>query len=111
NARIERLTPTARTFAQWIAVVGTRASHELLLVVTELDDAAVLAALDELRTAGMLLEHSDGTLLYHELSHPLLRQALASLHGAARERNMHAAVANALELVHGPRAEQNADQL
>ena len=111
RARTDRLRDSSRQVAEWIAVTGTEVEHDMLLVVAGLGEPELLDALDELRAGGMITERVDGSVLYHDLSHPLLRQALIDIVGIARQRSMHANIANAMETIAGPRAEQRAEQL
>lgn len=111
RARINRLSHEARSVAEWAATIGTEAEHDLLFTVTGLIEPAWLDVLDELRGAGMLAERLDGSVLYYDMSHPLIRQAFSELVGMTRERGMHAAIANTLEDIAGVQAEERAEQI
>jgi DNA-binding NarL/FixJ family response regulator len=111
RARLDRLRDDARHVADHVAVIGTAAGHETLAEVTGLGGPRLLAALDELRRDGIIVERADGADVTYDVAHPMLRQALAESVGLARERAMHAAIATAIEHVHGARAERHAESI
>lgn len=110
-ARLSRLSPPARTVADLTAVVGTRATYEMLAAMAGLDEHALLGALDELRSQRILVEHVEGDEVQYDFEHPILRDTLYSELGRARARLHHSTVAEALEKLHGPRALEHADEL
>jgi predicted ATPase/DNA-binding CsgD family transcriptional regulator len=110
-ARIDRLSPNARTVANYAAVIGTRASYEQLGAVTSLSSNDLLAALDELRRQHVLSETSEGEAIAYDFTHPTLQDALYGELGRARARLLHATVAEALETYYGPDALAHADEL
>jgi DNA-binding CsgD family transcriptional regulator len=110
-ARLDRLTPAARTTANFAAVLGTRASFETLGAVTGLGSAELLTALDELRRQRVLSESAEGDAVVYDFTHPILQQTLYAELGLARARMLHAAVAEALEQRYGARAFEHADEL
>ena len=110
-ARVDRLSPNARTVANFAAVIGTRATYEQLAAVSALSSSDLLAALDELRRQRVLSESEDGDGIAYDFTHPALQDALYSELGRARARLLHASVAEALETFYGARARDHADEL
>lgn len=94
GGRLATLTHDARVAAGVIAVSGTPIPHERLARAADLDDAALLTSLDELRRRGMLTETADGEVRY-DLTHPLLRDVVIADLGPARVRRLHLAIADA----------------
>jgi predicted ATPase/DNA-binding CsgD family transcriptional regulator len=110
-ARVDRLSPHARTIANLAAVIGTRATYEQLGAVSALSSDELLAALDELRRQGVLSESSEGEAIAYDFTHPTLQDTLYGELGRARARLHHATVAEALESFYGPDALDHADEL
>lgn len=110
QARLDRLSSTARRVAEVVAVVGTATDHDVLRAVVS-DDAELLSGLDELRAHGIVAERLEGGAVSYDVAHPLLRQAVIDAMGLARERAMHASVATAIEQRHGDKADRVAEQI
>ena len=79
--------------------------------VTGIDGERLLAAIDELRHARVLLEHEDAGDVVYDFTHPLLQDTIYAELGLARARSLHASVAEALEAFYGARALDHADEL
>jgi DNA-binding CsgD family transcriptional regulator/tetratricopeptide (TPR) repeat protein len=109
--RMDRLPSSARAVADVAAVVGARVSYAALEAVSDLAPRDLLAALDELRRARILVEAEDRGEVVYDFAHPVLRDALYTELGLARARTLHAAVAEALERFYGPAAPAHADEL
>lgn len=110
--RLSRLSEAARSVATWAAVVGTRLPHDTLRAVGGLGDAALLAAVDELRGARILEETADADgVIRYDFAHPILRDTLYAELGLARARAFHGAVAESLEGLYGERALEHAGEL
>jgi DNA-binding CsgD family transcriptional regulator len=110
-ARLSELSAHARPLADIAAVLGMRASHDELEAVGGLDHETLIAAIDELRGAGVLTEREDAGDIVYDFSHPLLQETLYSDLGLARTRTLHGAVAEALEGLYADRAMQHAGEL
>ncbi len=110
-ARIDRLSPNARTVANLAAVIGTRATYEQLSAVSALASSELLSALDELRRQRILNESEAGEAIAYDFTHPALQDALYTELGRARARLLHATVAEALEDFYGGLALKRADEL
>ena len=110
-ARLAQLSPDARRLADLVAVIGTRASHDVLAFVAPLEEEALLAALDELRHARVLTERTEGGEIVYDFSHPLLQEALYSELGLARARALHATIAESLEAFYGADVDAHVNEL
>jgi DNA-binding CsgD family transcriptional regulator/tetratricopeptide (TPR) repeat protein len=116
QARVERLSPNARTLANLAAVIGTRAEHDTLASVSGLPETEMIAAVEELLAQRVLAEtgsidaiHVDA--IHYDFTHPLLQQVIYSELGQARARLLHATIAEALESLYGDAALDHADEL
>ena len=110
-ARLERLSPAARTVADLAAVLGSRVSYAVLDAVTELGAESLVAAIDELRRERILVDADSPDSVDYDFSHPTLQATLYGELGKARARLLHGRIAMALEQLHGPAADAHADEL
>lgn len=110
-ARLERLSPAARTVADIAAVLGTRASYGALEAVSGLAPAALVEAIDELRRDRVLVDAEAVDGVYYDFTHPTLQATLYSELGKARTRLLHGQLATALEQMYGAAADAHADEL
>lgn len=111
SQRLENLSADARAVAGAAAVIGARVRFNVLRAVSELPREALLAAVDELCAAGILVEtkaSSDGD---YDFGHPIIQDVIYSGLGVARTRLLHTAVARAIEQTAGADALTNADVL
>jgi DNA-binding CsgD family transcriptional regulator len=110
-ARIQRLSPAARTVAELAAVVGVRVTHDLLRAVCELPTDELLGAISDLRRADVLVESADAADIVYDFTHPLLRETVHGELGQARARMLHARVAECMEKYYGSSALAHASEL
>jgi DNA-binding CsgD family transcriptional regulator len=110
-SRLADLTPDARRLADVAAVLGADATHDELAAVSELDAEALIAAIDELRSADVLTEREGADDIVYDFSHPLLQETLYSEIGLARARSLHGTIAETLERLYGDRAMTHAGRL
>ncbi|HEX4470094.1 MAG TPA: AAA family ATPase [Gemmatimonadaceae bacterium] len=110
-ARLGQLSGEARRLADLAAVIGTRSSHDALAFVSQLPQDALLAALDELRVARVIDEHTENGEIVYDFTHPLLQEALYAELGLARARSLHAVVAESLEAFYGTASKAHVDEL
>lgn len=110
-ARMDRLSADARTVANLAAVIGARVTYDALAAVTGMSEAALLAALDELRGDRVLIEGTDPRGVAYDFAHPIIQDTLYGELGLARASGLHATVAATLEQLHGARALHHADEL
>jgi DNA-binding CsgD family transcriptional regulator/tetratricopeptide (TPR) repeat protein len=111
KARIDRLSPDARTLANLAAVIGTRAAHETLASVAGLAEPELIRGLEELLAQRVLQETGTVDSIYYDFTHPLLQQVIYAELGQARARLLHGTVAEALENFYGDDASSHADEL
>ena len=111
KARVERLSPHARTVANLGAVIGTRAPYETLLKISGLSERDAIAAIDELIGQRILEETGTVDAIRYDFTHPLLQQVIYSDLGQARARMLHGTVAESLESLYGKTAIAHADEL
>lgn len=109
--RLHRLSPVSRAVADLAAVVGVRASHDLLRAVCELPTEDLLVAITELRRADVLEESNDASGIVYDFTHPLLRETVHGEIGQARARVLHARVAECMERFYGSAALSHASEL
>ncbi|HEY6218901.1 MAG TPA: LuxR C-terminal-related transcriptional regulator, partial [Gemmatimonadaceae bacterium] len=77
--------------------IGARVRLRDLQVVTGLANDALLAALDELRHAAVLVESPRSQDGDYDFAHPIIQDVIYGALGAARTRTLHTAIAHALE--------------
>lgn len=111
--RLERLSADARAVAGAAAVIGAHVRFETLRDASELSRDAVLAGLDELGKAGILVEaeRGGGGGGDYDFAHPILQDVIYGALGVARTRLMHTAVARSIERQYGDNALAHADAL
>jgi DNA-binding CsgD family transcriptional regulator len=111
SMRLATLTADARHVATLAAVAGATVPHALLERVTGLDPESLLSALDELLREGIIAESASSEQLAYGFTHPLLQEVVYAARSPARVRQMHARMADALELMYGAAALRHADEL
>ncbi len=109
--RVGALSDEARAVAELAAIIGARASYELLGSITGLTEATLLAALEELCGNRILEERAESGTVVYDFTHPLVRQTLYDEFGLQRARLLHGVVAEAMEAFYGSRAHEHADEL
>jgi len=110
-ARLERLSATARSVADLAAVLGARASYQVLEAVSGLPATTLVDALDELRRERVLVDSQADEALYYDFTHPTLQATLYAELGRAKARLIHGRIALALEQLYGRSADTHADEL
>jgi tetratricopeptide (TPR) repeat protein len=109
--RVGSLSENARRMADLVAIVGARASYALLASISEVTEAALLEALDELCSLRFLEERTESGTVVYDFTHPLVRQTLYDELGLQRARVLHGGVAEAMERFYGEGALEHADEL
>ena len=107
-ARIDRLTPEAKTTLQTAAAIGSETTRELLSEVVDLDEEALDRAIRALIETEFLHE----TALYPEqilaFRHPLTQEIAYGSQLAQARARAHTAIARGLEVTDPERADENA---
>ncbi|MDQ3673140.1 MAG: AAA family ATPase, partial [Gemmatimonadota bacterium] len=111
KARIDRLSPNARSLGNLAAAIGTRATYETLSRVSRRPEAELVSGLDELVTQRVFVEAGSADSICYDFTHPLLQQVIYADLGQARARLLHATIAEALEDLYGDDALRHADEL
>ena len=111
SKRLEHLSAEARTIAGVAAVIGARLRFKLLRDVCELPEDTLLAAIDELCHAGILVESARTDESDYDFAHAIIQDVIYDSLGVARSRLLHAKVARALEASFGSNALAHADVL
>lgn len=101
RARLDAVTPDARRLVEIVAIGESRASLPLLEHVSGLSAIALADAIDVLCSGRILVEHREHDDAHYEFAHPIIQSTVRGGMTAARERAWHAAVAGALESIHG----------
>jgi class 3 adenylate cyclase/predicted ATPase len=96
-ARLDRLGPTAKEIAQIGAVIGREFSHELIQSVAQRPEPDLETALDRLTDAGLLFRRGAPPHASYLFKHALVQDAAYATLLRARRRQLHEAVAAALE--------------
>ncbi len=110
-ARVAGCSTAAQRVADVAAVVGSRAGYSLLAAVVELNESALLEALDELCAHRILDEEEvDGSVVYGFV-HPVVREIVYGEFGLQRARLLHGHVAEAMEAEWGEESMAHADEL
>lgn len=94
--RLEQVSAGARDLAGLAAAVGRNFSLDLLTEASDLDEDAVVQAVDELWRGRIVREVEDG----YDFSHDLLRDAAYAQVSPARRWLLHRRIAQGLELLH-----------
>lgn len=95
-ARLDRLGPS-REIAQIGAVIGREFSYELLRAVTATPESELRAALDRLVASELVYRRSTPALTTYVFKHALVRDAAEDMLLRARRKDLHDAIAHALE--------------
>jgi DNA-binding SARP family transcriptional activator len=97
DRRLDRLHPDTRTTLRIAALAGRTFDLDVIEHAAGLADGAVLDALDEARSAG-LVDEVDGRTGRFSFAHSLVRHVLSDEVGAARAARIHRRLAAAIEV-------------
>jgi class 3 adenylate cyclase len=107
-ARIDALPPAVREVLQTAAVIGKRFSRSVLERVLLEPGTDVQRALDDLVAAEFLFVANPETDPEYVFKHPLTQEVADQSQLAEHRQRVHAAVARAMEALHGERAGERA---
>ena len=96
-ARFDRLGAIAKEIAQIGAVIGREFSHELIQSVVQRPEPDLKTALDRLTDAGLLFRRAVPLHSSYQFKHALVQDAAYATLLRARRRQLHEAIAAALE--------------
>ena len=108
SGRFAHLSPEAEELVGLAAAAGRDVTLELLTEGSELDDEAVVVAVDELWRRRLLRDHATTS---YDFAHDLLREAAYERLTPPRRRLLHRRIAAALERLHAAAPEAVAAQL
>ena len=108
---VGHLSAHALSLAELLSVVGTQVSYDLLTHLSDMDEAEVAGALDELLRHQILVESEDRWRLIYNFRHGLIRETLRSELPLGRRRQIHETVAESLEAHYADRVDEHADEL
>ena len=97
QARLNQLSPPARELAAVAATCGRAFTFDLLAYASDLDEATLVRALDELWQRRLVREQG---LQAYDFSHDAIREVACTGSGPAGQRRLHGRVAAALQQVH-----------
>jgi len=111
RARLEPLGADARRVMEIASITQNRASLELLDRVAALPPDDFVNAMEDLCHRRVLVELRTEGAVHYEFAHPILQSTVSGDLSAARERALHAAVAAALETIHGESSVEHAGEI
>jgi len=111
QVRLSGISDAARRIAEIAAVVGTRASLELLEAVAMLSGVPFADALDELCTRRILVETRSTRSDQYEFAHPIVQSVVLDSLTSVRRRALHAAIAETMIRAYGDKAIQRAAEI
>lgn len=100
ESRLDQVSPAARGVLTIAAVIGRDFGFELLEELAELDEDALLDALDEAERTRLIAAAKDGDVVRFTFVHGLIRRTLASEVSLTRRQRMHLRIGDALERVY-----------
>lgn len=106
--RLERVGDDVRKALTAAAVAGRTASFDLLLAIAGLDDDALLDALEEAEHANLVDGQNRGGEVVYQFVHEQIRQTLLADLSAPRRQRLHVRVADAMQELLGPAADERA---
>lgn len=109
--RIRRLSQGARTVLDVVAIITARAPFTVLQHAVAVGRDDLLANLDELRAAQLVIESDEHGRVVYDIVHPMLRKTVVEALGLARARLLHRTVADALERTYEGETAAHADDL
>ena len=102
-ARLALLSPDARAVAEVAAAVGRDFTFDILAQASDLEEAALVRALDELWRRHIVRVHSEA---HWDFSHDRIREVAYSGLGPARAPLVHRRIARGMELLHADRLDE-----
>jgi tetratricopeptide (TPR) repeat protein len=98
--RLERLDENEKRALAAAAVIGRSFSFRLLTVISQIDIDELFTVIEKAQQMGIIVPSSEGPEKPFTFAHELVRQTLLAGISAPRTQQLHAAVADAIELVY-----------
>lgn len=109
--RVQKAAETSRRVLTIAAVIGREFDPDVLVRVSQLEEDAVLDALDEALRLQLVRETKVGRGAGYTFEHALIRQTLYESLNARRRIRLHQQVGEALETLYGARADDYIEEL
>jgi len=109
--RLSRLGEAANQALSFASVLGREFDFDVLLALTEMDEAGLLAALEDALAAQLISEHRGGGGTTYRFSHALVQETLYGELSLARRQRIHLKAARALEELRATRIDSMTTQL
>jgi class 3 adenylate cyclase/tetratricopeptide (TPR) repeat protein len=110
-ARIDRLLPEHKRLLQSAAVIGKDVPYPLLREIAEMPEDAVRAGCAQLLAAEFLYEMALFPELEYTFKHALTHEVTYGSLLQERRRALHARIGEAIEQLHGTRADEHSEEL
>jgi tetratricopeptide (TPR) repeat protein len=115
DRRLQRLNENEKRVLAAAAVIGRSFSFQLLAEISRMDMDQLFDVIEKAQRMGIIAASAEGPERPFTFSHELMRQTLLAGISLPRQQNFHAAVADAIERLHGrlldERAQDIADHL
>ena len=111
GSRLARVSERCRQSLTAAAVAGRGVSLALLQAVTDLDEEAVLEAVEEAERAHLVSISMDGAEEQLTFAHELIRQTLLARLSLPRRRRLHVRIARALEERHATNLDEHVAEI
>jgi len=111
RARLDALSPAARRLAELASLMDGHAALAVLERASAFAMEPLADAIDELVRTRVLQEHKATGSAHYTFGHPMVQAVVRAQLSAARERALHAAIADALEQVHGAASDAHASEI
>ncbi len=98
--RLEHLSEEARSVLARAGLVGRGFGFDLIELVSDLTEDALLDALDDAERARLITSTVDAGVVQFRFSHELIRQTLVSDISPARRQRLHGRIADAMEKIY-----------
>jgi tetratricopeptide (TPR) repeat protein/predicted Ser/Thr protein kinase len=109
--RVQKASETSKRVLTIAAVIGREFDPDILVKISQLDEDAVLDALDEAVRLQVIRETKVGRGTGYTFEHALIRQTLYDNLNARRRARLHQQVGEALEAMHGSRLDDHLEAL
>ncbi len=109
--RVQKAGEASRRVLTIAAIIGREFDPEVLVRVSQLDEDAVLDALDEAARLQLISETRVGRSARYAFEHALIRQTLYESLNARRRARLHEQVGEALEAIYGARRDDHVEEL
>ena len=107
-ARIDRLPESAKYLLHMAGVIGKKFSSAILEAVAGLSDGEMAASIERLKAGDFIHERAFYPVVEYAFKHPLTHEVAYNSQLGTRQRQVHAAVAAAIETIEHQKLDENA---